>query len=379
MPKLKFAIPKGSLQEGTLKLLRQAGYNIAGGKRSYRPSINDSEIELKILRPQEIPTMLSQGAHDIGISGQDWVLETSADVVNLLNLEYGFVRLVLAVPEDWTEINNLSALLRRQKEKNKPLRIFTEYLKTSSEYIQNNNTFQSYYPNKIPDIITPWHKYEVQFLFDYGDDSQEMRSFKESKNSMMFDPGDDAPEFRRLKYKQINKITPDVKIILSFGATEAKPPEDAEAIIDVIETGTTLTENNLKIIDIVGESNAYLLGNKDALRDRWKREKIKDVMVLLKGVVEARKKVHVFMNIKTENIPKLLGKLPALKRPTVSPLAGIDGWSALNTIISKDLFLHLIPELRKYAQGIVVEECRQILPFELEELNNVNLNGEKAE
>jgi len=325
MPKLKFAIPKGSLQEGTLKLLRQAGYNIAGETRSYRPSINDSEIELKILRPQEIPTMLEQGAHDIGISGEDWVLETSAEVIKLLDLEYGYVRLVLAVPEDWTNINSLSDLIQEFPSKNKPLRLFTEYLSTSSKYIQKNLVYQEKFGNDTPEIITPWYK---------------------SGNN------------------------PKVKLILSFGATEAKPPEDAEGIIDVIETGTTLYANNLKIIDEVSRSNAFLLANKDALQDPWKKEKIKDVMVLLKGVVEARMKLHIFMNIKNENIPLLLDRLPALKRPTISPLAGVEGWSALNTIIPRDLFLKLVPELRKYAQGIVITEPRQILPFDLEELNN---------
>ena len=126
----------------------------------------------------------------------------------------------------------------------------------------------------------------------------------------------------------------------------------------------------------MGSSKAYLLANKEALQDPWKKEKIKDVIVLLKGVVEARNKLHVFLNIKNENISKLLETLPALKRPTISPLAGVEGWSALNTIIPKDLFLKLIPELRKFAQGIVITEPRQILPFELEELNNVDNKGE---
>ncbi|MHA1264346.1 MAG: ATP phosphoribosyltransferase [Candidatus Helarchaeota archaeon] len=326
MPKLKFAIPKGSLQEGTMKLLREAGYAISADKRSYRPGINDSEIALKILRPQEIPTMLFQGAHDIGISGEDWALETSADVIKLLDLEYGYVRIVLAIPEEWTDIQSLGDLIEKYYSLNTPLRIFTEYLSTSSQYIQKNKIYQKYYGGKTPEVITPW--------FKYGNN-------------------------------------PMVKIILSFGATEAKPPEDADAIIDVTETGTTLIANNLKILDDVSQSNAFLLANRAALQDPWKREKIKDVMVLLKGVIEARKKLHVFLNIKNENIPLILEKLPALKRPTISPLAGVEGWSALNTIIPKDLFLKLIPELRRYSQGIVITEPRQILPFELNELNNL--------
>ena len=324
--KLKFAIPKGSLEEGTMALLRQGGYRVSGEKRSYRPGINDTEMELKILRPQEIPTMVAQGAHDIGISGIDWISETSAEVVKLLDLEYGYVRLVLAVPESWTHIKNLSDLVRERASQNKPLRIFTEYLATASNYLRKNKEYQKCFGDVAPEIITPWYK---------------------------------------------SGANPNVKIILSFGATEAKPPEDADAIIDVIETGTTLTANNLKIIEEVSKSNAFLLGNKEILKDPWKKEKIKDVMMLLKGVVEARKKIHVFMNIKNENIKALLERLPALKRPTISPLAGIEGWSALNTIIPRDLFLKLIPELRKFTQGIVIIEPRQILPFDLPELNNI--------
>ncbi len=334
MPKLKFAIPKGSLQDDTMKLLRQAGYKIAGETRSYRPSINDPEIDLKILRPQEIPTMLSQGAHDIGISGKDWVIETSAGVAELLDLEYGYVRLVLAIPEDWTDIKNLTDLINECVSQNKPLRLFTEYLAISSKYIQANEAYQENYGDSTPEIITPWYKAGTN---------------------------------------------PKVKIILSFGATEAKPPEDAEAIIDVIETGSTLMANGLKIIEEVSESSALLLANKEVLKDPWKKEKIKDVMVLLKGVTEARKKIHVFLNIKNENIPLLLDKLPALKRPTISPLAGVQGWSALNTIIPKDLFLKLIPDLRKFAQGIVITEPRQILPFDLDEFNSLDLKGDDSE
>ncbi|MFX1411660.1 MAG: ATP phosphoribosyltransferase, partial [Promethearchaeota archaeon] len=94
--------------------------------------------------------------------------------------------------------------------------------------------------------------------------------------------------------------------------------------------------------------------------------KIKDIKVLLMGVIEASKKLHIFMNVKKENLDKILQKLPALKRPTISKLAGDDSdeWFAINTIIKKDEFLSLIPLLRKYAQGLVVHEPRQILPLE---------------
>ena len=89
------------------------------------------------------------------------------------------------------------------------------------------------------------------------------------------------------------------------------------------------------------------------------------------GVIEASKKLHIFMNVQEENLKKILAELPALKRPTISKLAGddTDGWFALNTIIKKDDFLSLIPKLRKYAQGLVVHEPRQILPLEQVEKN----------
>ncbi|GAI12081.1 unnamed protein product, partial [marine sediment metagenome] len=106
---------------------------------------------------------------------------------------------------------------------------------------------------------------------------------------------------------------------------------------------------------------------KYALQDEWKKEKIKDLKVLLLGVIEASKKLHIFMNVREDNLNKILEGLPALKRPTISKLAGegSEGWFALNTIIKKDDFLGLIPILRKYAQGLVVHEPRQILPLEL--------------
>ena len=117
-------------------------------------------------------------------------------------------------------------------------------------------------------------------------------------------------------------------IYLSFGATEAKPPEDADMIIEVTETGTSLEQNDLKIIDTILISTAQLITNKQALADPWKREKIFDVLTLLKGVVEAQKRLHVFVNVSEENLQELLSKLPALRQPTISPLSK-KGWYAI--------------------------------------------------
>jgi ATP phosphoribosyltransferase len=154
-----------------------------------------------------------------------------------------------------------------------------------------------------------------------------------------------------------------VSIFLSFGATEAKPPESADAIVDVTETGTTLERNNLKIIETIMESAAVFIANKKALTNPKKREKIYDILTLLKGVVDGKKKIHIFVNVKKENLNKLLNQLPALKKPTISPLSA-EEWYSVNTVIDRDHFLELLPTLRRLAQGLVVHEPRQILPLE---------------
>jgi ATP phosphoribosyltransferase len=318
---LKFTIPKGSLQDTVATFFERAGLKLSfASKRDYRPSIDDPEISIKLLRPQEIPNyLIGENTFDLGISGIDWVKETNADVEILLDLEIGAVSIVLCVPSSWEKMNSLDDILQKFFEEDRILRISTEYLTLSMNYLKENETYRKIYGEKTPLVITPW------------------KSWGENEK---------------------------LKIFLSFGATEAKPPEEVDVIIDNTSTGTTIKDNNLKIVEIIDTSTAVLIANKKALLDEWKQEKIKDVLVLLKGVIEARKKLHIFMNVKEENLNKILLELPALKRPTISKLAGSDGWYAVNTIIKKDEFLSLIPQLRKYAQGLIVHEPRQILPLE---------------
>ena len=94
----------------------------------------------------------------------------------------------------------------------------------------------------------------------------------------------------------------NVQVYLSFGATEAKPPEDVDAIMDVTETGTTLRQNQLKLIDQVLESTAHLIANKDSLKDKKKREKIFDIVTLLRGAVLGKKHLHIYLNVKENNV-----------------------------------------------------------------------------
>ena len=322
--KLKLALPKGSLWNTTEKLFTEAGYTVGGSSRTYRLTVNDDELDIKLLRPQEIPNYLTpEGGFDLGISGLDWVKETRVDVENILNLEVGGVKIVFCIPTFWTDINSLNDFIQRFHTEDRILRISTEYINISIDNIMNAPAYKKLYGDQTPKVITPWKS--------WGSNDK-------------------------------------VRLFLSFGATEAKPPEEVDAIIDNTETGTTIKANNLKIVEILDRSTALLIANKASLKDSWKAEKIKDIMILLTGVIKARRKLHIFMNVREENLEALLSKLPALKNPTVSKLAGPDGWLAINTIINRDEFIGLIPDLRRLAQGIVVSEPRQVLPMELSQL-----------
>src|SRR3989304_5527522 len=217
MEKVKFAIPAGSLAEATFEILQRSGYKVSGQERTYRPTINDPKIELKILRPQEIPVFVSEGLQDVGITGQDWIRETCADVEVLQNLEYGKIRLVVAMPKSFGEADSASSFMEELWSKGKNVRVSTEYLNIAAEYVKNNPSYQKLFGNAEPLLVTPW--------------------WRKGENAR-------------------------AKIFLSFGATEAKPPENADLIIDVTDTGSTMEQNNLKITKTIMESSAVLIAIK---------------------------------------------------------------------------------------------------------------------
>jgi ATP phosphoribosyltransferase len=319
MAKVKFAIPKGSLEEATFKILEKAWTQVNRKERTYRVFLDDPDIIVKMIRPQEIPTLVYYGLYDVGITGNDWIGETNADVKSLLNLEYGKIKLVIAIPDNY-KFKSLDDMIKSYAKKKKTLRISSEYLTTASKFIKQQKSYKKLYGKKDPLIVTPWLRLGT------------------------------------------NK---SVQIHLSFGATEAKPPDDVDAIMDVTETGTTLSQNQLKIVDTVLESSAQLIANKNSLQDKTKREKIFDIVTLMRGAVQGRKYLHIYLNVKEENLKRLLTEVSSLKKPTVSPLSQ-KGWYGVNTVIKKSEFYMLVPKLRKIAQGLVIHEPRQIL--ELEEI-----------
>jgi ATP phosphoribosyltransferase len=281
---LSLAIPKGSLEEQTLLLFRQAGLEVRVGFRDYNPSIADPRIsKVKILRPQEIPKYVEEGYFDLGISGWDWVNESGADVEVIADMPYskqgsGIVRMVIAVPED-SEIER-------------------------------------------PEDIKP--------------------------NSRV------TTEFPNLTKKYFEELGIPVQIYYSYGASEAKVPELMDVVIDLTETGTTLRKNRLKIIGTILESSTKLLANREAWQDPEKRKAIEEIRTLLLGVIEARGKVLLSMNVPEEKLEDVIAILPAMKNPTVSKLYNA-GYYAVETVVPKKDVNILIPKLKDTGAEDILE------------------------
>lgn len=160
-------------------------------------------------------------------------------------------------------------------------------------------------------------------------------------------------------YLKKNKVNAEVEF--SWGATEVKPPELADAIIEITETGSSLRANNLAILDVVMESNTVLVANKSSWRDEKKKKKMEEIALLLQGAIAAEEKVGLMMNVKKKDLANVLAALPALKNPTISELTD-EGWVAINTIVDERVVREIIPKLKKAgAQGIVEYPLNKVI------------------
>ncbi len=286
---VKFAIPTGSLQGSVLSLLRDAGYDIDLQPRSYRPQINDGELWVKMLRPQEIPSLVQDGIYDVGISGKDWMLETGASIEELLDLGVGKFSIVFAVHES-SPIRGPGDLAKARD-----LRVSTEYVHLTKAYLQE--------------------------LGAKG-----------------------------------------ATVHFSWGATEAKPPEEADAIVDGFETGATLAQNRLRVVGEVLGSSARFFASRSALKDAWKRRKIEGMRIMLSGAILARGKVLLKMNVPSGKLDQIAGMVPAMERPTISKLYGED-WYALETVAEKRGLVQLIPKLKEAgAKDIIEYDLKKVIP-----------------
>lgn len=157
----------------------------------------------------------------------------------------------------------------------------------------------------------------------------------------------------------------EADVEFSWGATEAKCPELVDAIVEVTETGNSLRANKLKIVAVLMESNTQLIANKDAWNDPWKRQKIESIAMLMQSAIRADGQVVIKMNAREKDVGAIVGLLPALRRPTVAPLAtnGEESWVAVETVIEERQVRNLLPELRRAgAEGILEFSLNKILP-----------------
>ncbi|MGZ4137326.1 MAG: ATP phosphoribosyltransferase [Actinomycetota bacterium] len=282
---LRLVIPKGSLEEQTLRLLEAADLTVRrGSSRDYHGSIDDDRIErVSLLRPQEIPTYVQDGLFDLGITGQDWIAETDADVEVLASLSYAKsgtghgTRVVLAVPNEHPANN--------AKEIPPGTRISTEFLHLTERYFES--------------------------------------------------------------------LGISVKVVWSFGATEAKVPEIVDAIVDITETGSTLRAHGMKIIETLMSSEPVLVANREAAADPAKRAAMDDITTLVLGALRAEGRVLIKLNVGEGALQKVLEVVPSMKAPTVSPLS--EGGYAVETVVEKRTVNTLIPQLKAAGATDILE------------------------
>jgi ATP phosphoribosyltransferase len=162
-----------------------------------------------------------------------------------------------------------------------------------------------------------------------------------------------ATEAVRMTEKYLARKGVNARVEFSWGATEVKVPELADAIVEVTETGASLRANHLRVIETLLESAPWFIANRKAWNDGWKREKIENMVLLLDGAIKAYNRVGLLLNVRRDNLEKVLLTLPALRHPTVSQLSDPD-WVAINTIVEETIVRQLIPKLKLAgAEGIV--------------------------
>jgi ATP phosphoribosyltransferase len=285
---IKLGIPSGSLKEATVDLFNKAGFNISGSERSFLPSIDDDQIQLTMLRAQEMSRYVADGVLDAGITGHDWIMENASEIVEVCELAYSKAtskpaKWVLAVPEE------------SKAKKPQDLKggiIATELVNVTGKFFADKNI--------------------------------------------------------------------DVKVEFSWGSTEVKA-RLVDAIVELTETGTSLKANNLRIIDTVITSTTRFIANKLAWQDKFKKEKIENIAILLKAAIDARSKVGLKMNVEKTNLDKILKVLPAEKSPTISSLAD-PNFIAVEVIIEEKIERSLVPALKRAgASGIITYPLNKVI------------------
>jgi ATP phosphoribosyltransferase len=170
-----------------------------------------------------------------------------------------------------------------------------------------------------------------------------------------------ATEVVGITQRYLSKHGVKARVEFSWGATEVKVPQLADAIVEVTETGSSLRVNRLRIMDTVLESSTVFIMNRNSALDPAKREKAENLVLMLQGAIAAATRVGLMLNVRRENLSAVLSELPALKNPTISALSDSD-WVAVNTIIEESVVRQILPKLKAAkAQGIVEYPLNKIV------------------
>lgn len=162
-------------------------------------------------------------------------------------------------------------------------------------------------------------------------------------------------EFPNITKKYFKKLGIPVSVFYSYGATEAKVPEIMDVVVDLTETGSTLRRNRLRIVDTILESTTKLIANKGSWADPAKRRAIEEIRTLLLGVIDARGRVLLSMNVAKDRLDDVVGVLPAMKRPTVAPLYNSD-YFEITTVVEKREVNVIIPQLKAMGAEDILEQ-----------------------
>jgi ATP phosphoribosyltransferase len=170
-----------------------------------------------------------------------------------------------------------------------------------------------------------------------------------------------ATEAVRLTERYLQGHGVHARVEFSWGATEVKVPQLADAIVEVTETGVSLRANHLRVVDTLLESAPWFIANRASWQDDWKREKIENMVLLLEGAIKAYNRVGLMLNVRRDDLPGVLSALPALRNPTIAQLSD-PAWVAINTIVEERTVRQLIPKLKSArAEGIVEYPLNKIV------------------
>jgi ATP phosphoribosyltransferase len=281
---LKIAIQKsGRLSEDSMRLLKDCGIDISNGAGKLRSEAANFPLEVFFLRDDDIPQYVEDGVADIGIVGENIVLEKNRNVRTIDKLGFGKCRLSIAIPRDrvFTSIKDLNKLK----------------IATSYTFILEN------------------------FL-------------------------------KKKKIKaEIHEISGSVEIAPGIGL--------ADAVCDLVSSGSTLLSNGLKEVEVVLRSEAVLVSNKTLNKD--KKEILNKLLFRIKALRSAKSNKYILLNAPNKNLKAICGILPGMKSPTILPLAE-KGWSSVHSVVKEDQFWEIIEKLKDNgAQGILVVPIEKMI------------------